>query len=99
MRRISSVIFCGSALLLMALSACGDQPAARQAEFRRVLSVACVVDGVLVPVAQPVVAGLGSAGATAANVDNLLVHPTVVAACQALGGAPAPAAPIGAEAD
>jgi hypothetical protein len=100
MRRNFAAKFCASALpLLLGVTACGDQPAARQAELWQALSVACVVDGVLVPVAQPVVAGLGSGGATAANVDSLLVHPSVVAACQALGGMPARAPPVAAPAD
>jgi hypothetical protein len=101
MRRNFAAIFCANALplLLLGLTSCGDQPAAKQADLRQALAVACVVDGVLVPVAQPIVAGLGSGGATAANLDSLLVHPGVVAACQALGGIPAHVAPVATPAD
>ena len=64
----------------------------RQA-IRQVLTVACKVDGVVVPVAQPIVATLGSAGADTANVD-LLLHPAVVEACKAASGSrPAPCRP------
>jgi hypothetical protein len=74
--------------LLVCLSACSNVTPEQQATIRQVLTVACNVDGVVVPVAQPIVATLGPAGATAANVD-LLVHPAVVAACKALNGVPA----------
>ena len=56
------------------------------------LTVACNVDGIVVPLAQPIVATLGPAGATTTNVD-LLVHPAVVAACKALNGVPASVTP------
>ena len=51
------------------------------------LTVACNVDGIVVPVAQPIVATLGQPGATAASVD-LLVHPAVVEACKRVSGVP-----------
>jgi hypothetical protein len=53
----------------------------------QLLTVACNVDGMVVPLAQPIIATLGPVGATAANVD-LLVHPSVVAACKAVSGVP-----------
>ena len=62
--------------------------------MRQVLTVACNVDGAVVPVAQPVVASLGNDGANVAKAD-LLVHPAVVAACKALDGSPAGVAPAG----
>ena len=40
---------------------------------------------------QPIVATLGAGGATAATLDSLLVHPAVVAACNAVNGTPASA--------
>jgi hypothetical protein len=80
--------------LLACLSACGNLPADQQAKIQQALSVACTIDGVIVPIAQPIVADLGSSGAIAASVDGLLVHPAVVAACQQLGGAPASAVPV-----
>ena len=76
--------------LLVGLAACSDLAPEQQATIRQVLTVACNVDGVVVPVAQPVVATLGPAGTKAANAD-LLVHPVVVAACKAAGGTPASA--------
>ena len=79
--------------LLAGLAACGNLTAEQQATVQKALTVACNVDGVLVPVAQPVVASLGQPGATAATVDSLLVHPAVVAACQKLGGTPAAVGP------
>lgn len=81
--------------LLACLGACGNMTTTQQAQASQALMVACNVDGVLVPIAQPVVATLGPGGATAANVDSLLVHPVVVAACAAIKGAPASATPIG----
>lgn len=80
-------------LLLACLAACGNVTPSQQAQIAQAVTVACNVDGVLVPVAQPVVANLGPGGATVANVDTLLVHPTVVAACTALKGTPASATP------
>jgi hypothetical protein len=80
--------------LLACLSACSDMTPEPQAKVRQVLTVACNVDGVVVPVAWPIVANLGSTGATAANAD-LLVHPAVVEACKALSGVPAKVIPAG----
>jgi hypothetical protein len=82
--------------LLACLGACGNMTTSQQAQATQALSVACNVDGVLVPIAQPVVAALGPNGATAAGVDSLLVHPAVVAACAAIQGAPASVTPVGA---
>ena len=48
-------------LLLAALAtACSNMTPEQQAKVRQVLTVACKVDGVVVPVAQPIVATLGS---------------------------------------
>lgn len=82
--------------LLACLAACGNMTTNQQAQATQVLAVVCNVDGVLVPIAQPVVAALGPSGTTAADVDNLLVHPAVVAACAAIQGAPARVTPVGA---
>ena len=79
--------------LLACITACGNATPSQQAQIAQAVTVACNVDGVLVPVAQPVVATLGPGGATVANVDTLLVHPAVVAACTALKGTPASATP------
>jgi hypothetical protein len=81
--------------LLACLGACGNMTATQQAQLTQTLAVACSVDGVLVPIAQPVVAALGPSGATAADVDSLLVHPAVVAACAAIQGTPASVTPLG----
>jgi hypothetical protein len=80
-------------LLLASLSGCGNPTPEQQVRFTALLTVACNVDGAIVPVAQPIVATLGSAGTSASNVD-LLVHPAVVAACQALKGVPVSAMPV-----
>jgi hypothetical protein len=80
--------------LIASLSACSNLPPDQQAKITQALVVACDVDGAVVPLAQPVVATLGPAGATVASVDSLLVHPAVVAACQRLGGTPAGVAPV-----
>ncbi len=78
--------------LLASLSAC-NPASQQQAKLIEILTVACNVDGVVVPVAQPIVATMGSAGATATSVD-LLIHPAVVATCQALKGVPASATTV-----
>ena len=78
--------------LLVCLSACSNMTPDQQAKIAQVLTVACNVDGVVVPVAQPIVATLGPAGAATTNMD-LLVHPAVVAACKALNGVPASVTP------
>jgi len=84
-----------SALALLAcLSACNTAPQ-QQAKLIEILTVACNVDGVMVPVAQPIVATLGTAGAAVTSVD-LMVHPAVVAACQAVKGVPVSATPVAA---
>jgi hypothetical protein len=79
--------------LFACLSACSNPSPQQQARLTEILAVACNVDGVIVPVAQPIVATFGAAGATATSVD-LLVHPAVVAACQALKGSPVSATPV-----
>jgi hypothetical protein len=78
---------------LIGLCACSNMTPAQQATIQQALTVACNVDGAIVPVAQPIVATLGPAGAAAANVD-LLVHPAVVAACKSLNGVPAGVTPV-----
>ena len=79
--------------LLVCLSACNNMTPEQQTTIKQVLTVACNVDGVLVPVAQPIVATLGPAGTAVANID-LLVHPSVVAACKAVNGVPASVTPV-----
>ena len=79
--------------LVAALAACKLTPE-QQAQVQQTLIVACNVDGVVVPLARPVVATLGQAGTSLASAD-LLVHPQVVAVCKALGGAPASVTPAG----
>ena len=78
--------------LLACLSACNTTPQ-QQAKLIEILTVACNVDGVVVPVAQPIIATLGSTGATVTSVD-LLIHPAVVATCQAMKGVPLSATPV-----
>jgi len=80
--------------LLACLSACNPTPQ-QQAKLVAILTVACNVDGVVVPVAQPIVATLGPPGATVTGVD-LLIHPAVFAACQALKGVPVSVTPVAA---
>jgi hypothetical protein len=77
--------------LLACLSACTTAPQ-QQAKLIEILTVACN-DGIVVPVAQPIVAALGTTGVTVTGVD-LLVHPAVVAACQALKDVPVSATPV-----
>jgi hypothetical protein len=87
---VGAVVLMG--LLAGPLSACGT--AAQQAA---VATVACKVDGAVVPVGQAALTAAGGAAAAASGVDALLVHPAVVAACAQLNGVPvvasAPAAP------
>jgi hypothetical protein len=82
--------------LLVCVYSCSNTTPSQQAQITQALSVICSVDGVLVPVAQPVVASIGPNGAAAANVDSLLVHPAVVAACASLQGKPASVTSVGA---
>jgi hypothetical protein len=82
--------------MIVSLSACGNLPAEPQAKVTQALVVACDVDGAVVPIAQPVVATLGSNGKAAVGTDSLLVHPAVVAACLRLGGMPAGVTPAAA---
>ena len=82
--------------LLACLGGCSNLTPTQQAQITEALAVACNVDGALVPVAQPVVATLGPNAEKVANVDTLLVHPAVVAACAALKGTPVSATPTAA---
>jgi hypothetical protein len=79
--------------LFVCLPACSNLTPEQHAKIKQVLAVACNVDGVVVPVAQPIVATLGAAGATAAGV-GLLVHPAVVEACKSLSGVPVSVTPV-----
>ena len=79
--------------LLACLPACTNMTSEQQAKIEEVLKVACNVDGVVVPVAQQVVATLGHTGSDVANAD-LLIHPEVVAACKAISGTPVSATPV-----
>jgi len=69
---------------VVALSACSVTPAAQEA-----ISIACIVDGVLQPVAVTVAPFLAPELTPATTVDASLVHPVVVAACKAVNGIPA----------
>ena len=64
--------------LLLGLIGCDNLTPEQHAKLQTTLTIACNVDGVMVPLALPVVAAAGTAGATVAQVD-LLVHPAVVA--------------------
>lgn len=79
--------------VIACLATCSNVAPSQQTQIAQAVTVACNVDGALVPVAQPVVASLGPRGATVANLDTLLMHPTIVAACTALKGTPASATP------
>ena len=79
--------------LISLLSACSNVSPAQQAQITQALAVACYVDGVTVPIAQPIIASLGPNGAAVANWDSLLLHPAVIQACAALNGTPASVAP------
>lgn len=76
---------------LAMLSACST---AASDQTTQTLKVACDVDGVVVPIAQPIVANLSQTGAAVADMDSLLVHPAVVQARQALNGSPSSVAPV-----
>ena len=80
--------------LLVGLAACGNITPERDARMRAVIDVACNVDGIVVPVAQPIVATLGRPGATATGVD-LLVHPAVLEACKHVNGVPVSVTEVG----
>jgi hypothetical protein len=79
--------------LIASLSACANLSSDRQAKVAQMVAVACDVDGAVVPLAQPVIANVGSGGTRVASVGGLLVHPTIVAACHRLGGTPAGVTP------
>ena len=79
----------GAIAAVCLLAACNNLTPAQQAQVQLALSVACNVDGALVPIAQPVVAGLVPSAAGIVTLDQALVHPAVVQACAAMGGAPA----------
>lgn len=78
-------------LLAFCLTGCALTPAQQttvETDVLVALKVACLVDSVVVPIAQPVVASLGPTGAAISAAD-LLAHPAVVAACSAINGTPA----------
>jgi hypothetical protein len=74
----------GCLLAVSLVSACTLTPS-QQAAVR----VACNVDGLLVPIAQPVLLALMPSTAGAVAADQALVHPIVVSLCAGLGGTPA----------
>lgn len=69
------------------LAACTPE---QQQQAMTTIKSACLVSGALQPVAVSVATTAGGDAAKAAAVDAALVHPSVVAACAALGGVPAP---------
>ena len=74
-----------SALLIGSIGACAKiTPQQQQA-----LTIGCQVDSVVQPLAVSTLPVLAPGTAPAAQVDALLVHPAVVAACGRLGGVPA----------
>lgn len=81
-------------LCMTTLAACSNLSPTQQTQIQQALTVACNVDGAIVPIAQPVVATIGAGGAAAASMDTLLVHPAVVAACAAVNGTPVTAVPV-----
>lgn len=80
----------GSLVTLVSLAACTPQgeltPRAKAA-----LTTACLVNGVIQPVAVKVLAVTTPEAAGALAIDAALVHPAVQAACAAVGGTPADA--------
>lgn len=62
--------------------------AAQSPQVQQAMTVACNADGIVVPLGQQVVGQLGSAGALASGVDQLLVHPLVVQECDKLKAKP-----------
>lgn len=84
----AAIVALAAAVALGARSA--TQTANVQAALQADITVACTVDGVVVPIAQPIVASLGTAGAAVSAAD-LFIHPAVVAACSAVKGTPATA--------
>jgi len=93
-------LFAGLALAA-ALCACSTtQTAQVQAQIKQAVELGCTIDGQFQPLAAAAVQAAGplvttanpAAGAAvvaAAQVDQALVHPAVVAACKALSGTPA----------
>lgn len=79
-------------MLPVMLGACAIDPATK-AQLQQAVKVACDVDGMVVPIADPVVLGLVPQSAPIITVDQALVHPAVVAVCKGYGGTPAMAAP------
>jgi hypothetical protein len=82
--------------LLACVAGCSNPTPTQLAQVQQVVNVVCNVDSVLVPIAQPVVATFGTSGAAVVSIDQLMVHPSVVAACQQLGGVPTQVTPVGA---
>jgi hypothetical protein len=67
------------------LSACTD---AQMAQAQQIISVGCMVDGMVQPAAVALAPAAGATAASLASTDAALVHPAVVAACAALKGIP-----------
>lgn len=57
-------------------------------QARQIIGAACKVDGVAQPIAVSVVPTLVPQATPIASIDNALVHPAVVKACDAIGGTP-----------
>ena len=73
-------------MVAIALAA-GCTPLNKQQQ--QALTIGCQIDSVVQPLAVNTLPVLAPGTAPAAQVDTLLVHPAVVAACARLGGVPA----------
>ena len=93
----SSIMVAMIGASLLVLSACGltpDQQAQLQVTIRQDAGVACMIDGVVQPIAAPVLAALVPTAAGAVGIDTLAIHPAVAAFCASLGGTPAALPPL-----
>lgn len=75
--------------LCLMLPACALKPLPPPSpRLIRAVIIACIVDRVAQPILVDVAGNFGVVGGTAATIDNLLVHPLVVAGCARVHGTP-----------
>lgn len=80
-----------AALSLMAGLLLAGIVSACTAQQQTDVAIGCNLDQSFQPIAADLLATLVPASSDAVSIDDLLVHPAVVAYCQSLGGTPAPA--------
>lgn len=83
-------------LMLAATASLGACTPAEEAQAMQTFQVLCQVNGTMMPAVAQIAKAAGGVAAQAADVDTLLVHPAITAACAQMNGQVVAAFPAGA---